>query len=62
MKSLQKIDKFCSSPLEFFLNMAYIFMQVIKNGKTFHRLSFFHFLSPKFSYAPCLISFHSSIL
>ena len=33
MEYLQIIDKFCSSPLVIFLNMAYIFMQVLKNGK-----------------------------
>ena len=27
------IDKFCSAPLVDFLNMAYIFMQVIRNVK-----------------------------
>ena len=41
MESLQIIDKFCSSPLVIFLNMAYIFIQVIRNGKAFHRLSIF---------------------
>ena len=33
--SCKIIDKFCSSPLVIFQNMAYIFMQVIRNGKTF---------------------------
>ena len=33
MESLQIIDKFCSGPLANFLNMAYMFMQVIKNAK-----------------------------
>ena len=33
MESLQIIDKFCSGPLANLLNMAYIFMQVIKNAK-----------------------------
>ena len=33
MESLQIIDKFCSSPLANFLNMAYIFMQDITNAK-----------------------------
>ena len=33
MESLQIIDKFCSSPLANFLNMAYIFMQVMRNAK-----------------------------
>ena len=33
MESLQIIEKFCSGPLAIFLNMAYIFMQVIGNAK-----------------------------
>ena len=33
MESLQIIDKFCSSPLANFLNVAYIFMQVMRNAK-----------------------------
>ena len=41
MESLQLIDKFCSSPLVTFLNIAYIFMQVIRNGKTFIVFPFF---------------------
>ena len=36
-------DEFCSSPLVIFQNMAYIFMQVIRNGKTFHHLSIFYY-------------------
>ena len=40
------IDKFCSSPLVIFLNMTYIFMQVIGNRKTFHRLSIFCYHDP----------------
>ena len=38
MESLEIIGEFCSSPLAIFLNMAYIFMQIIRNGKTFDRL------------------------
>ena len=33
MESFQIIDKFCSSPFANFLNMAYIFTQVIRNAK-----------------------------
>ena len=33
MESLQIIDKFCSGPLANFLNVVYIFMQVIWNAK-----------------------------
>ena len=43
MESLQIIDKFCASPLVTFRNMAYMFMQVIRNEKTFHRLSIFYY-------------------
>ena len=32
MESLQKIDKFSSGPLAIFLNMAYLFMQVIRSS------------------------------
>ena len=33
MESMQIIDKFCSGPLANFLNMVYIFMQVLRNAK-----------------------------
>ena len=33
MESLQIIDKFCTDPFAKFLNMVYIFMQVIRNAK-----------------------------
>ena len=40
---MQIIDKFCSSSLMIFLNMAYIVISVgIKNGKIFHLLCIFH--------------------
>ena len=34
MESLQIMDEFCSGPSEIFLNMAYIFMQVIRNASS----------------------------
>ena len=59
MESLQIIDKFCSSPLVIFLNMAYIFMSVIRNRKIFHRL--FFFITRIYLNALCLINFHSTL-
>ena len=43
MESLQIIDKFFPSFLVIFSNMAYIFMQVIRNEKIFHRFSIFYY-------------------
>ena len=54
MESLQIIDKFFSGPLVIFLNMTYIFVYSYKP-------SFFHFLSPWFSYDLCLLNFHCTI-
>ena len=53
MESLQIIDKFCSSHLMIFLNMAYI-----KSQHSYKKLkdiqSSLHFLSPRLSYAVCV--------
>ena len=50
MESLQIIDKFCSSHLMIFLNMAYI-----KSQRSYKKLkdiqSSLNFLSPRLSYA-----------
>ena len=43
MQSLQIIDKFDSCSLIVFLTMAYIFIKLIRNGKSFHRLSTFYY-------------------
>ena len=53
MESLQIIDKFCSSHLMIFLNMAYI-----KSQHSYKKLkdiqSSLHFLSPRLNYAMCV--------
>ena len=43
IESLQMIDKFYSCSLIVFLTMAYIFIKLIRNGKSFHRLSIFYY-------------------
>ena len=53
MESLQMIDKFCSSHLMIFLNMAYISSQrSYKKPKGIK--SSLHLLSPRLSYAVCV--------
>ena len=53
MESLQIIDKFCSSHLMIFLNMAYIeSLRSYKKPKDIQ--SSLHFLSPRLSYAVCV--------
>ena len=44
IESLQITEKFCSSPLRIFQNMAYILVisLVIRNRKTFHNFVFFY--------------------
>ena len=59
MESLQIIDKFCSSHLMIFLNMAYIeSLRSYKKPKDIQ--SSLHFLSPRLSYAVCLLNFRST--
>ena len=54
MESLKIIDKFCSSHLMVFLNMAYIYSHR-SNKKAKDIKSYLHFLSPRPSYVVCVL-------
>ena len=55
MESLELIDKFCSSPLVIFLNMAYTFLQVKRNGGTM-KIYFIEYTFVSIEYKYILIS------